>query len=374
MRNPFKYTHTVTDQAFCNRVKEQDQLYRFIQNSQNVLIYAPRRTGKSSLIKQVLKNIEDREAGIGIVYADIYGTTSESEFVNRVLKEVGGLKSSIEKMMAFLTKNFKSIPFKVGMDPNTFSLTLTYDAPAGDKDGQLETLMVLLEKLSKDRNLVVVFDEFQAIAGYSEGNLFEKKLRSFIQQHDNICYIFAGSQKHLLTTMFQSQDRAFYQQATSFPLSDINKKEYMPWLTEKFSVCRNPVPRAALEEILRRMEYHPMLIQFFCYFLWEEMQVRAYDEDLLDAIEKQIIENKKFEYQAIWDSLSPNQKKVLKLVLKNDGKNLFSAKSLVDMELKTGSVVRQCLNSLCDKDLLEKIGKGYIITDLFLRKWLATQS
>ena len=86
MKNPFIYSNIVTGPCFCNRKKEQEDLMEFIRSSQNVLLYSHRRTGKSSLIKQVLLNLKQHSPEIGGLHIDLYGTTSEKEFITRVFQ------------------------------------------------------------------------------------------------------------------------------------------------------------------------------------------------------------------------------------------------------------------------------------------------
>jgi AAA+ ATPase superfamily predicted ATPase len=58
MKNPFSFSGIVEDPAFCNREKEQTDLTKFIENSQNVLLYSYRRIGKTSLINRVFKGFK----------------------------------------------------------------------------------------------------------------------------------------------------------------------------------------------------------------------------------------------------------------------------------------------------------------------------
>lgn len=373
MQNPFKYSHTVKGQAFCNRIDEQRNLLQFIQNSQNALIYSHRRTGKSSLIKKVFQNIKDQGLDIGMVYVDLYGTTSESDFVARTLKEMGSLKSNIEKLIKFLKENFTQIPFKLGVDPLNFTPTLVFDQRNGDNEFLLNNLMELLGRFSKDKRLVVVFDEFQEITNYVNHEVFEKRLRSFIQTHKNISYIFSGSQTHLLISMFQSNGRAFYQQAASLPLKRISTDDYLLWLTKIFSKSKNPISPEKLRNIIQKFDNHPMFIQFFCFNLWEELQRQPWNDSLVAEIESLMINNKKAEYQILWDNLTNNQKKVLKLIQLNGGQNLYTVTAMSSVEIKTPSVVTQCLKVLKDKEIIVKDDKKYIIQDLLLRKWIASQ-
>ena len=54
-KNPFIYGEEVSGEYFCDREEEIKELLRDIENSQNVIIFSPRRYGKTSLIKEVLR-------------------------------------------------------------------------------------------------------------------------------------------------------------------------------------------------------------------------------------------------------------------------------------------------------------------------------
>jgi len=367
--NPFKYSHIVTGQSFCNRTEEQRTLMQCIRHSQNVLIYSHRRTGKSSLIKQVFENIRQQRLDIGMMYVDLYGTTSEKDFITRGFQQIGSLESSMDKLFNIMKKSLQFLPARIGIDPVTLLPTLTPEFQTVDKELPLKNLMDLVERFSRDRKLVIVFDEFQEIANYTEADAFEKRLRSFIQQHEHISYIFSGSQQHMLTAMFHSQNRAFYQQAATLTLKEIRKKDYIPWLADRFAAALHPVPKDRLSIIVEQFEGHPMYIQFFCFFLWEKLRDAPWHDELLQEVESLMINEKNLEYQILWDNLTGNQKKTLKLVLTNHGKNLFTGEALQQAEIKTASIVTQCLKALIEKQVLVKNSR-YVIQDVLLRKWL----
>ncbi len=247
--------------------------------------------------------------------------------------------------------------------------TLTPEFQTAEKSLPLKSLMDLLERFSRDRKLVVAFDEFQEIANYTDADAFEKRLRGFIQQHERVSYIFSGSQKHMLTAMFHSRNRAFYHQAATLTLKEIRKKEYVPWLADRFAASVHPVPRECLPAIVDQFEGHPMYIQFFCFFLWEKLHESPWHDGLLQEVESMMITEKQLEYQILWDNLTGNQKKTLKLVLASDGKNLFTGEALQLADIKTASIVTQCLKALCGKQILVKNSR-YLIQDVLLRKWI----
>ena len=64
-----------------------------------------------------------------------------------------------------------------------------------------------------------------------------------------------------------------------------------------------------------------------------------------------------------------NQKKTLKLILLNNGTNLFNADALKSVNLKTGSLVTKALSSPIKKEIIVK-NKRYLIQDIVFKKWL----
>jgi len=368
MENPFAYSNYVTGDSFCNRRKELTELFRHIKGSQNVLLYSHRRMGKSSLIRQAFRGIDEKSLNIGAMHVDLYGTISEKDFISRTFQSLNQLESNFEKLLKSVNEALKSIKFNLSIDSETGATSVSPSFEAINEKTVLEELMSMLSRYSRKRKLVIAFDEFQDVANYTEEG-FEKRLRSFIQQHSNICYIFSGSQQHLIAEMFNSNMRAFYKLAESFPLKKIETKHYIPWIQDLFSRKKVDLPADLIKEIVERFENHPMYIQNFLFHLWDKTGKRGVSTGTLDSIENAIIEKRSLEYSVLWETLSINQKKTLKLILLNSGANLFNADALKSVNLKTGSLVTKALSSLIKKEIIVKNG-NYLIQDVVFKKWL----
>ncbi len=368
MKNPFAYSNYVTGESFCNRKKELSELLRYIKGSQNVLLYSHRRYGKSSLIRQVFREIKGKNLNVGTMHVELYGTISEKDFITKSFQGLNQLESNFEKLLKSVSNALKSIKLNLSIDSATGGTSVSPSFEAVDEKTVLEELMNILSKYSQKRRLVIAFDEFQEVAGYTEDG-FEKRLRSFIQQHSNICYIFSGSQQHLITEMFNSNKRAFYKLAESFPLEKIETKYYIPWVKNLFSQKNVHLPVEQIEEIVARFENHPMYIQNFLFHLWEEPGKKGFSPEIINKVENTIIEKRSLEHTVLWETLSINQKKTLKLILLNNGYNLFNAGSLKSVNLKTGSLVTKALSSLKKKEIIVKNG-NYQIQDIVFKKWL----
>ncbi|MDX2439067.1 MAG: ATP-binding protein [Desulfobacterales bacterium] len=368
MQNPFAYSNYVTGESFCNRKKELSELLKYIKGSQNVLLYSHRRCGKSSLIRQIFREIKNKNLNIGTMHVELYGTISEKDFITRTFQGLNQLESNFEKLLKSVSKAIKNIKLNLSIDSATGSTLVSPSFEAVDEKVILEELMNILSKYSQKHKLVIAFDEFQEVANYTEDG-FEKRLRSFIQQHSNICYIFSGSQQHLITEMFNSNNRAFYKLAESFHLDKIETKHYIPWIQNLFNRKKVNLPDELIEEIAQRFENHPMYIQNFLFHLWERPVKKGFSPEILSEVEDAIIEKRSLEHTVLWETLSINQKKTLKLILLNNGSNLFNADSLKSVNLKTGSLVTKALSSLMKKEIIVKNGR-YLIQDVIFKKWL----
>ena len=368
MQNPFAYSNYVTGESFCNRKKELSELLGYVKGSQNVLLYSHRRYGKSSVIQQLFQEMKGKNLNISPMYVELYGTISEKDFITKTFHGLNQLESNFERLLQSVSNALRKIKLNLNIDPATGSTSISPSFEAVNEKLVLEELMNILSKYSQKRKLVIAFDEFQEVANYTEEG-FEKRLRSFIQQHQNICYIFSGSQQHLIAEMFNSNSRAFYKSAESFPLDKIESRHYIPWVQKLFSRKNIHLPGELIEEIAARFENHPMYIQNFLFHLWEEPGEREFSNHIIDKIENAIIEKRSLEHTVLWETLSINQKKTLKLILLNDGSNLFNADSLKSVTLKTGSLVTKALSSLKKKEIIVK-NATYVIQDIVFKKWL----
>ena len=126
----------------------------------------------------------------------------------------------------------------------------------------------------------------------------------------------------------------------------------------------------------QKSESHPksgrgtgMYIRNFLFHLWEEPAKKGFSTDIINKVENVIVEKRSLEHTILWETLSINQKKTLKLILLNNGSNLFNADSLKSVNLKTGSLVTKALSSLIKKEIIVKNG-NYQIQDVIFKKWL----
>ena len=161
--NPFKYGTVVEGRNFINREKEIVHIKDDLLNGNNIILYAPRRYGKTSLIKHILKDL--RKSGVKTVYLDFFQVYSLENLIHLYasnIMESSGF--SIKKMIKSLKTYIRGIMPSIGLDDDGKPvLSFSYDAKIPKEYSLLDVLDLPKKLKGKKEKWVIVFDEFQEI-------------------------------------------------------------------------------------------------------------------------------------------------------------------------------------------------------------------
>jgi AAA+ ATPase superfamily predicted ATPase len=198
--NPFKFGSIVDGPHFTNRTTEIGQVTSVLKSANHLVLISPRRYGKSSLVYKVLRDF-DRP----VIALDLQLTTSVEDLAAQLLKRVYRVFPA--ERIRQLVKNFRIIP-TISMNPVTNAVDISFQ-PSVSAFPQLEDVLNTIEKLGNEKKrTIVVFDEFQEVARL-DINLY-RQLRSVMQQHKHINYVFLGSQESMIREIFENKKSPFY--------------------------------------------------------------------------------------------------------------------------------------------------------------------
>ena len=370
MKNPFIYGETVSGDNFCDRVPEMKELVSDIKNGQNVIIFSPRRYGKTSLIKQALRKVKAQ--GILTFYIDLYPAINKGKFIEIYAGAIsagisGGALQVVKKIKEYLPR---IIP-KVVMDDQSFHLEFEFDR-TGSISPNIDDLLCAVNKEAERQNksAVVVFDEFQEIADFDDDEI-ERKMRSVFQNHRNVSYIFMGSKTHLMRDIFNNPNRPFYKSGKHFPLGRIDREELGLFAKRKFSGQDIVIGNNELNRILNSTECHPYYFQMLCNVLWEIcMDSRVVTEADIHRALDILISRESSVYIAMWEELTIKQKNLMVALAKEESPEVFSKKFLETYGLGPSSSIQKALKKLLKRELIQQENGSYSVYDLFLRKWI----
>ena len=369
--NPFLVYGYHSPAYFCDRETETQKIISALNNERNLTLIAPRRMGKTGLIKNVFHNMAEQEKKIFCFYMDIYSTRDLKAFVQVLAKTVLGeldtlSQSALRKLMSF----FKSCRPVISADERTGTPTVTLDFLPEQSEQTLKEIFDYIKDSGKRCYLAI--DEFQQITEYPEKGV-EALLRSYIQFIPNVHFIFSGSKKHVMEEMFTSGKRPFYQSTQMMVLKEIPEETYYQFASRFFEKAERELPKEIFSYIYDLEDGHTWYIQTILNRLYET-SYKTINKERVDQTVSNILEEQESVYQKNLVLLTNNQVNLLKAVAMEDcAQSVNSSEFIKKYNLKTPSSVNVALKSLLNKELLYKTSKGYIVYDRFMGKWLKSE-
>ena len=367
--NPFVTTGYAGAEFFCDREKETEDIIRYLTNGNNVALISPRRYGKSDLLRHCFaqKTIIDNYYTFIV---DIYSTKTVAEMVGKLgsailetLKPKG--KKTWEKFLAILSSVRSGISFDINGQPS-------WTMSVGDIHSPTATLDEIFTYLQNaDRPCLVVIDEFQQITKYGDPNI-EAEIRTRVQYCSNAHFVFSGSRRQLMGTIFTSPARPFYQSVTLYHLDRLPLDRYSEFCTNLFEKRGKHLDIAVVNHLYKQFDGVTYYMQRVMNELFSQTAVGAtcVEEDVSKAVDE-IIAVSSTIYEDLMYQLPEKQSRVLIAVAKDgSAKNVTSGSFTKRHSLPSPNSVKSAIPALIDKGLLTQDKGVYKVYDLFFAIWL----
>lgn len=367
MNNPFVLTGYVGAEYFCDREKELALLHDHFQNDRNVVIYAWRRLGKTLLTKRFLEELATRE-DVEYLYIDLMSTRSTGEAQKRIgnalFQRFGkkGFSKNLRRLIGALGVEASFDPV-TGMPSVSFSLNKP-------NEKIIENLQVIGDFLKqRKKKVVVALDEFQQVADYKEEN-GEAVFRDWVQSFPEIRFIFSGSRRNMMQSMFLEKNSPFYRSAQLLSLEPIVREKYFPFISEKFNQAGKKIEEDLMSRIYDWSNGQTYCIQLICNKLVANTKNPNIDD--LKQVFQEVIDQESAVFAGHINMLSETQWGVLRAVaLEERVANPLSSKFLTKYELKAASSVASALKKLIDHELVIKTEHNqHRVHDTLMMRWI----
>ena len=370
--NPFVVGKYLSDKYFCDRSEETAFLRKQILNGRDVALISPRRIGKSGLIQHFF-NQPDIKEQYYTFFVDIYATTSFAEFVYLLGKEI---YEQLKPLSTQWKESFFQIisSFRVGFKLDPMAGTPSLDLGLGDIQTPQTTLDEIFAYIEEaDKPCIIAIDEFQQIGEYAEKNI-EALLRTKIQKCHRAQFIFAGSKRHMMSNMFNSPSKPFYQSAISMGLEPIPVDIYSDFAMNLFEERVKHVEHEVVEEVWRNFNGYTWFVQMMMNELFAlTIPNGACTRGMIDEARRNVIMSQENSYKDILSQLPPKQKIVLQAIAKEGlAQNITSSKFIKKYNMTSASSVQAAVKLLLKNDLITQTDIGFRVYDFFLSEWLAT--
>lgn len=372
VNNPFILYGYESEAYFCDRKNETEQLFRLIENGNNVALIAPRRIGKTGLIENLFHQPKVRKNYYTFLI-DIYATKNMEDMV---VTMGGSMLSALRpwgsKVMQKFTDLLTSVRSGISFDPMG---NPSWNVEVGD----IHTPRITLDEIfhyieSADKPCIVAIDEFQAVSSYPDSNA-EALLRTHIQRCRNANFIFAGSQRTMMAEIFTSPSRPFYQSTSMMNLDCIPMDKYCQFAQKHFKAAAKTLPDAVFQAVYQRFEGVTWYVQ---RVMNELFAISSPDTDctveMIDIAIDNILRSNEFNFQSLLFQLPPKQKMLL-IAISKAGKAtaITSATFIRRWHLPSTSSVQSAIKGLLEKSFVTSNLGVYETYDKFFAMWLLRQ-
>lgn len=346
-----------------DREPELAQALALADGAHNARLVAPRRYGKTSLLRALGQRADS--VGLIPVYVNFFGVVTAADIAERIELAYA------EQLRGPLARWFDGVRamLRLGSGPIPASVEL---ADARAQQPLLERLALPRRVFAKHgRRCLIAFDEFQdTLTAHPR---IDALIRSEIEQHgDAASYVFTGSQVGMMRELFTSKRRAFYAQARAIDLGQLAPADIAEFVDTRFAATGKRVG-AALAPLLTFTEGHPQRAMLLAHFLWEATPVRGEGSERTWAqgLERVLRVEAADELRAAWSALRSSERRAVLAIA--TGQPPYSRATQRRVGGSRGGGMEHAIRSLIDAgDLLEdpQSHTGYRLADPLLAYWV----
>jgi uncharacterized protein len=377
--NPFTYGALALDDAFTDRERELRELQQDIRNGQDVLVFAPRRYGKSSLVLRAAQQAIGKK--VLVAYCDVMKTPTKERFAAALAKSIyEDLVSPIDRAAekaAALFRGLRVTP-TIEIDPDDASLRFTFDAGRRRGSGIDETIERLLElpgRIGADRNrrVALVFDEFQEIVALDPR--FPNLMRAVFQTQPEVAHVYLGSKRHILERIFNDKNEPFWRSAKRIEIGPIPLDTFAAFIRKRFDGTDKGIHDDALNRLLDATRGHPYGTQELAYFVWGRVPTGHYArlEDVEQAL-GDVLRSEHSHFSKIWEDATHNERLLL-LALADEPSRAYGEEYRARHELPSASHIQRAVGALVKEEVVARDEGGtYSIAEPFFAEWVKREA
>jgi hypothetical protein len=372
--NPFKYGPIALDDSFTDRGAEINELATDALNGQDVVVFAPRRFGKTSLVHRAAQRLTTQKALVAEV--DLWVTPTKEKLAARLAREIADILgiSGKAKEIARVFGSLRIRPIVTVEDDGSFGFSFAAGHSVADVDDTLERLLRMLGETaaSRKRPVVLILDEFQEIVEIDPG--LTKLMRSVFQEQPEVAHFYLGSKRHLMERIFNDENEPFWRSAKRIELGPIPADAFRPFVREGFRENDRDITDEVVDRVLGITGGHPYATQQLCYFLWAETSEggTADDERLASALSRLLV-SEHTHFSDLWDRATGNQRILLSALAEESGRPQ-TRDYQTRHGLRGSSTTQKTVNALIQQELVTKHDGFVAISEPFLADWIRAET
>lgn len=372
--NPFRIGVHVSGRYFTDRAAEVRRIRRAMVEPTRLLVFGPRRMGKSSAIAVAAGRA--RRDGALVVRADLSTASALVDVANRLLHSL-----STQRKPDWLARLAGSLVPTVSLtiDPITGAPRIVFgaDTRSASTDRQRRSLEQVIDALATEAKdgvrVAVVLDEFQAVGRFG-GEEAEWHLRDLMQGHAEISFVCAGSEISIVKQMLD-EHRAFFRTFELLHVGPIDPEHLARWIDARLEKAGVSPGGAGADIVARAGPRTQDILQVARHIYGRGLvQGAVSGEDVAPAL-RDVVREEDPVIRTIWSNLTSHQQNVLRAVA-SGADQIFSTAVRRRYGLPTSSTVAAAVDALEKRGILarDEDGGTILFESPFVRLWVEREA
>lgn len=368
MERPFVFGRAVNEPNFIGRERECERLKMNFTHGVNTILMSPRRWGKTSIVKRVMNEVQNRE--LIVIYMDIFSCRDEYDFCNKFAAEIlRATENRFEewKNLAgeFITRLSPKISYSLdGVNDWSVSLGIT---PKTHKPEEVYAIPELIAQ-KKNCHLVICIDEFQQVGDFLGSLSVQKRMRSVWQHQQHVSYCLFGSKKHMMESIFLKKSYPFYKFGDIVPIRPIAVEDWIPYIQHGFAIEGKTISAELAQQLCERVQLHPSYIQQLAWLTLLNSRVSATLESLNQAYNDLLDENSSL-FTTQTEHLTTYQLNFLRAIAAGIHGDFATAEVREEYNLGSYSNIARIKKALENLELIDIAPEGIGFSDPILEEW-----
>jgi hypothetical protein len=378
--NPFVYGEVVTAAAFADREEERARLGRDLAEGQKVFLISPRRYGKSSLIRGVMKALAAKR--ILTVEVTVAASSSYVAFLEAYARALLSADTPAGALRRWAGELLKAVRPELRFEAQPsggpqFSIGFPAVRSARDTSRLAAEVFALPARIAAARGqrMAIALDEFQTIAAFDGGSV-EHALRAAVQEQRSVGYVFAGSEPSLMERMLTPR-RPFYKAGPVVRLGKIDEAVFADFIDARFTATGIRPQDGLGGAIVELAENVPYDVQRLAHETWDDVKAAGRKSAGLEDLHLtlgRLLDEQHTIFEEAWQRLTLAQRAVLRAIVLESGRELLSAGVRQRHRLPGASSVQSALAALVRQDIVMKDQGRYLVNDSLYREWMARRT
>lgn len=383
METAFRVGGIVEPPYFVGREEDLGTLFEGLSDlSQSYLLLAPRRFGKSSLLRNLKLRLDERKdllvPSVNCLemtsYADFHRATvtallTEFERKRRVKGLLEALRVSMKDKVLAAARHIEEIGGSVGDLGKAY---LRFREAEIDEPALLREAFRFFRAFAREKKIKIVFllDEFQETASFN-GALF-RLLKKEMDENPRVRYLFSGSSIRMLSSIFLRQEAPLYLMVSRRLMGALDEATVCTFVSQRLAAADLHITREAALLTYTLTGGIPFYVQKLGFLAWQRAasgKLDSIDQGVVRSAFSDMLRELESEFEARWiGRLAPLQRQIVKALA------FLGSSSITDVAQEMGvrrTDISSSLRRLRDSMVVGVDNGQYSLVDVVFAAWMA---